>query len=71
MRAAARLRALERVSHRLPEPELWIGFADSDTFTGPGGEQRLRADLPAGRVIVLSWGEPEIAGAGHQLAGQG
>ena len=60
-RAAARVAALER-RHRGPEakPEIWIGFADADTFTGPGGQQQRRADLPGKRVITLQWGdEPE------------
>lgn len=59
MRAAARLRALER-KHRQPGLEMWIGFADADIFTGPGGQQRRRADLPGERVITLQWDdEPE------------
>ena len=57
-RAAVRITALER-RHRRPGLDIWIGFADSDTYTGPGGEQRKRADLPAGREIVMNWGDPE------------
>lgn len=40
---------------------LWIGWPGC--WVGPGGEQR--AEPPAGRVIVLTWGEPES----EQLAG--
>ena len=58
----ARLRALE-YRHRRPEaqPVIWIGW--SGCWMGPGGEQR--AEPPVGRVIVLTWGEPES----QQLAG--
>ena len=58
----ARLRALE-CQHRRPEPKqaLWIGWPDC--WVGPGGEQR--AEPPAGRVVVLTWGDPES----QQLAG--
>ena len=61
-KAAARVAALER-RHRRPEaePEIWLGWPGC--WVGPGGEQR--AEPPVGRVIVLTWGEPES----QQLAG--
>jgi hypothetical protein len=64
-RTAVRVAALER-RHRQPvaEPEIWIGFDGSDRWMGPDGEQRAEPP-PGGRVIVLTWGEPES----QQIAG--